>query len=143
MHKHAWNVLKDRETDEWHSFLQWTVLWCPFIPYTVLFGNVIADRNADDLELLGNVVGFMEAVATMGPGIGKLHRACRTFYQIASIYLSQPGSDIAASMSQGTHPSSHTSTQYSSQHGVSASFEHGMPLTDTVIPDLKIGRAHV
>ncbi|KAI1627569.1 hypothetical protein EDD37DRAFT_266206 [Exophiala viscosa] len=138
MHKHAWNVLKDRETDEWHSFLQWTVLWCPFIPYTVLFGNVIADRNANDLELLGNVVGFMEAVANMGPGIGKLHRACRTFYQIATIYLSQPGSDVAASMSQGLNKSSHASIQHPLQHGSSVPVEYGVHPNDTMIPDLPL-----
>ncbi|KAK4934577.1 hypothetical protein LTR10_024197 [Elasticomyces elasticus] len=138
MHKYAWNALKDRETDEWHSFLQWTVLWCPFIPYTVLFGNVIADRNSDDLGLLGNVVSFMEAVANMGPGIGKLYRACRIFYQIASIYLSQPGSDVAASVSQGLGSSSYASTRHPLQHGSFAPLENGMHLGDTMIPDLPL-----
>lgn len=138
MHKHAWEILKERETDEWHSFLQWTVLWCPFVPYTVLFGNVIADRRADDLELLGNVVGFLEAVADMSPGIGKLHRACQIFYRIAAIYLDQAGSDVSASVPLTSNPSSHASAQNSCQHGESASFEHGMSLADTTISDLPL-----
>jgi len=74
----------------------------------------------------------------MGPGIGKLHRACRTFYQIASIYLSQPGSDAAASMPPGTNPSGLPSIQYPLQHGSSAALENGMNPSDTMIPDLPL-----
>lgn len=137
MQKHAWDVLKDRDRDDWNSFIQWTVLWCPFIPYTVLFGNVIADRNADDLELLGIVVSFLEAVANISAGTAKLHRACRTFYQIATLYLEQTDPEIDASMPPRSNSSSHAA-QHPSQHGGSGSHEHGMQFTDTTISNLPL-----
>ncbi|KAK5257710.1 hypothetical protein LTR40_009348, partial [Exophiala xenobiotica] len=91
MHNNAWDTLKYRERNEWHLFVHWTMLWSPFIPYIVVFGNTIADRNAADLELLKAVVSGLESVADMSPGVGKLYRACRIFYQIASMVLAQDG----------------------------------------------------
>ncbi|KAK6366298.1 hypothetical protein LTS17_010804 [Exophiala oligosperma] len=93
MHNDAWNMLRHRQRQEWHLFVLWTVQWSPFVPYIVLFGNAIADRNVEDLQLLKEVVDGLESVADMSPGVGKLHRACQTFYQIASIYLAQARAD--------------------------------------------------
>jgi hypothetical protein len=89
-----------------------TLLWCPFVPYIVLIGNVIADRNVEDFKLLEKCVETMHSAAHLSPSVSKLYRACRIFYQIAKIYLSHraetpinPGSKGALPRPAATVPS--------------------------------------
>lgn len=116
MHNDAWNMLRHRQRQEWHLFVLWTVQCSPFVPYIVLFGNAIADRNVEDLQLLKEVVDGLESVADMSPGAGKLYRACQTFYQIASIYLAQAKADSNESQQGDLFDPSTTSERNIPQH---------------------------
>jgi hypothetical protein len=144
MHNHAWNILKHRGTEEWQLFIHWTLLWCPFIPYIVVFGNVIADRNAQDLKLLEQVVDTLQKAAALGPGVRKLYHACRNFHQIGSMYLSQGGTgDVNnTSSQQGPQPtttsatSGHLQTPQTSEP--SSLVRPDFPFADTGIPDLPL-----
>jgi hypothetical protein len=89
-HNKAWSILHTRSKDEWRMFIHWTLLWCPFIPYIVLVGTVIADRNVEDLHLLEQCVHTLHSAAQLSASVSKLYRACRIFYQIAKIYLTRP-----------------------------------------------------
>ncbi len=99
-HNEAWEILHDRSRDEWRIFIHWTLLWCPFIPYIILVGNVIADRNVEDLRLLEQCVNTLDTAAHLSASVSKLYRACRIFYQIAKIYLSHPATNSQPSNSQ-------------------------------------------
>ncbi|ETI26260.1 hypothetical protein G647_03037 [Cladophialophora carrionii CBS 160.54] len=89
-HNKAWTILHTRSKEEWRMFIHWTLLWCPFIPYIVLVGTVIADRNVDDLRLLERCVDTLHSAAQLSASVSKLYRACRIFYQIAKTYMSHP-----------------------------------------------------
>ncbi|KAJ9615532.1 hypothetical protein H2200_001607 [Cladophialophora chaetospira] len=101
-HNEAWEMLRSRSKDEWRTFIHWTLLWCPFIPYIVLVGNVIADRNVEDLRLLESCVETLQNVAQVSASVSKLYKACRIFYQIAKIYLSQPAEKLRLQDNQQT-----------------------------------------
>ncbi|KIW20124.1 hypothetical protein PV08_00699 [Exophiala spinifera] len=115
MHNDAWNVLRHRQRQEWYLFVVWTVQWSPFVPYIVVFGNAIADRNVEDLQLLKEVVDGLESIADMSPGAGKLYRSCQKFYQIASIYLAQVKADNNESQQGSSFDSSGSSARKVSQ----------------------------
>lgn len=86
----AWQILYHRSKDDWRLFVHWTLLWCPFVPFTVLVGNVIAERDVNDLKLLEKSVETLHGAAALSAAVSKLYRACRIFYQIAKIYLRHP-----------------------------------------------------
>ncbi|KAJ9502416.1 hypothetical protein H2202_002482 [Exophiala xenobiotica] len=138
MHNNAWDTLKYRERNEWHLFVHWTMLWSPFIPYIVVFGNTIADRNAADLELLKAVVSGLESVADMSPGVGKLYRACRIFYQIASMVLAQDGVGNESVLQGHACPPPATSTHALPQHLVPAWFQASFSSPDAGMPELPL-----
>ncbi len=143
MHNDAWNLLKHRATEEWQLFIHWTLLWCPFIPYIVIFGNVVADRNAQDLKLLETVVDTLERVAALSPGVRKLYHSCRTFHQIGSMYLSQGAgtADVNVPSQQVLQPpTSATFDDVQTPHASNPSWSvrPEFPFTDTGIPDLPL-----
>lgn len=85
----AWEILKDRTGEDWRGFIHWSLLWCPFVPYLVVFGNTIVERNRQDLDLLEKVVTTLQGAHPESAGIDKLEKACKFFSQIARIYLDQ------------------------------------------------------
>ncbi|KAK5055930.1 hypothetical protein LTR84_012480 [Exophiala bonariae] len=85
----AWETLRDRPGEEWRSFILWGLLWCPFIPFLVVFGNSIVERNRQDLELLENIVIALQAAQPRSDMVDKLEKACKIFSQISRIYLDQ------------------------------------------------------
>ncbi|KIW65216.1 hypothetical protein PV04_07494 [Phialophora macrospora] len=106
-HNKAWTILHTRSKDEWRMFVHWTLLWCPFIPYIVLVGTVIADRNVDDLALLEQCVHTLHGAAQLSASVSKLYRACRIFYQIAKIYLNRPTESEGEGEGEGETSRSH------------------------------------
>lgn len=96
----AWQMLYHRSKDEWRLFVHWALLWCPFVPYTVLVGNVIAERDVNDLKLLEKSVETLQTAAALSAAVSKLYRACRIFYQVAKIYLAHPKKDTGAEQHQ-------------------------------------------
>ncbi|OCT48870.1 fungal specific transcription factor domain protein [Cladophialophora carrionii] len=112
-HNKAWTILHTRSKEEWRMFIHWTLLWCPFIPYIVLVGTVIADRNVDDLRLLERCVDTLHSAAQLSASVSKLYRACRIFYQIAKTYMSHPvesGPLAAAAAAAAPHGQYDTAT---------------------------------
>ncbi|KPI45262.1 uncharacterized protein AB675_2796 [Cyphellophora attinorum] len=88
---------KTSGVENWELFLNWTILFVPFVPFVVLFGNIIAQRSLHDLDLLRKTVKALESIADRSPAGRKLHGACAQFLKIAEMFLSldsvkQPGS---------------------------------------------------
>jgi hypothetical protein len=139
MHNGAWDALKHRAKEDWQMFLHWTLMWCPFIPYIVVFGNVIADRNAEDLRLLEHVVNTLQSADEMSPRVAKLYRACRTFYEIGTLYLGQSGRPNNASAYQSSHPPvAIAADQIPQQPSMSSSLQSDSHFASSLIPDLPL-----
>lgn len=85
----AWNVVKEEPPENWALFINWTLLFVPFVPIIVVFGNAIAQRNHADLAVLRDVVSVLEGAAQKSAACFKLHNACSKFAKIAETLLAQ------------------------------------------------------
>ena len=70
-------------------FINWTLLFVPFIPFIVIFGNVIAQGDRQDLVLLEQVTETINAASEVATAVKKLRTACERFCLIAQSHLSQ------------------------------------------------------
>lgn len=83
----AWNIVKEEPPENWELFLNWTLLFVPFVPIIIVFGNSIAQRNHADLAVLRNVVSVLEGAAQRSAATNKLYNACSKFTNIAETLL--------------------------------------------------------
>lgn len=62
-----------------------TILHVPCISFIIVFFNVLAVLDLDDLTRLDN---FTQTIADEGTeAVGRLHMLCRNFWQVASLYV--------------------------------------------------------
>lgn len=150
----AWDILQHRTGEDWRLFIHWTLLWCPFVPYLVVFGNSVVERNRDDLELLEKVVTTLQGAQPRSPGVDKLERACKIFSQIARIYLDQ--TDVANQQQLHQQQKSHqhfepihalsaTANSMSSVAGTSSTTtqtiqQQDVQIMDAILPDLPLSQ---
>jgi hypothetical protein len=85
----AWRQFEPQDEDAWRLFINWSVLFVPFIPFTVIFGNTIACQSRDDLELLQTATRAFRTISHVAPAMVKLRATCEKFCAIASTYLAQ------------------------------------------------------
>lgn len=87
----AWRLVQQQSksdpAENFCTFLNWTILFVPFVPFVILFGNSIAQRHEGDLELLRKTVTVLEAIADRSPAGRKLYGACLQFTKIAETML--------------------------------------------------------
>jgi hypothetical protein len=149
----AWEILQHRTGEDWRLFIHWTLLWCPFVPYLVVFGNSIVERNRDDLELLEKVVTTLQVAQPRSTGVDKLEKACKIFSQIARIYLDQ--TEAASQQQLHLHQKSHqhfepihalpaTANSMSSMSGTTAGTstiqQPDVQIMDAILPDLPLSQ---
>lgn len=150
----AWEILRDRPGEDWRSFILWSLLWCPFVPYLVVFGNCIVERNRQDLELLEKVAMALHAVQPRSGTVDKLEKACKIFSQTARIYLDQ----TEAASQQQLHLEQRGSQHFDTAHVPSAGAINGlssmpgpttsrstmhqpeMQVMDAIMPDLPLSQ---
>ena len=77
-----------------------STLFSPFFPFIAVFGNVIAQRDLEDMALLEAFVLTLESAAEISPAVQKLQQVCSNFHQIAKICV--------ARHAQQTTPSNNT-----------------------------------
>ncbi|KAK7419743.1 hypothetical protein QQX98_003115 [Neonectria punicea] len=69
------------------GYLNWTILYTPFTPFTVLFCHVIETSNAEDLQRLEQFAASLQPVLSMSPAIDKFQRLCKVLHQVAALYI--------------------------------------------------------
>ena len=89
----AWEEIKQQDDQAWRMFINWTLLFVPFVPFIVVFGTTIAQSSRTDLALLERVVDTLNSADAVASGIEKLRSACSRFLLIAQAYLSQQESN--------------------------------------------------
>ncbi|KAK8037628.1 hypothetical protein PG991_000974 [Apiospora marii] len=71
-------------------YLHWTILYAPFIPFIVIFCQVIenpaSDASQSDLRHLERFIGSLEAGCGISPAVEKLHRLSTVLYNVALLY---------------------------------------------------------
>lgn len=100
----AWNIVKEEPPENWELFLNWTLLFVPFVPIIVVFGNSIAQRNHADLAVLRDVVSVLEGAAKKSAACFKLYNVSSKFTKIAETLLAHDatGSAIKETNSQSS-----------------------------------------
>lgn len=70
----------------WSFYIHWTILQAPFTPFLVLFCNVLATYNANDLAMID---AFARSIGRThySKAAQKLHRMCAIFSQVANLYV--------------------------------------------------------
>ncbi|KAK0669247.1 hypothetical protein QBC41DRAFT_110305 [Cercophora samala] len=69
------------------GYIQWNILYIPFIPLVVLFCHTIETSNEDDLGILVRFTEGLEPVAPVSSGVTKLYRISQVLVNIASLWL--------------------------------------------------------
>lgn len=138
----AFDILKHRAADQWRLFIHYTLVWCPFVPFLVVFSNAIAERSRDDLELLEKVVATLQGAALKSVGVDKLQKACKTFSQIARIYLDQTEIAVQQRFQQEPlAPSSNPQLNHSTPNPAMPSLSQpDLQMFDTLLPDLPLSQ---
>ncbi|CAI7595251.1 unnamed protein product [Penicillium discolor] len=87
VHRHCVAALN--ETDDFMkiSYMHWGVLISPFVPFIVIFCNIITTSNADDLTLLEEFIASLEPLTTFSQSIERLHTLCSVLGTVARLYF--------------------------------------------------------
>lgn len=85
----AWEHVKLQDDQTWRMFINWTLLFIPFVPFIVMFGNVIAQQNREDLVLLEKLVETMQAASRVANAVQKMTIACERLCHVAQAYINQ------------------------------------------------------
>ncbi|KAK8074098.1 hypothetical protein PG994_004997 [Apiospora phragmitis] len=71
-------------------YLHWTILYAPFIPFIVIFCQVIENpasaASQSDLRHLERFIQSLEAGCGISPAVEKLHRLSTVLYNVALLY---------------------------------------------------------
>lgn len=85
---------KKDKSSYYGSYITRSYLFSPFTPFIVLFGTVIAYKSEEDLRLMEVSVQTLQAAAQYSSGVGKLHKACETFLNLAKSYIAQTARQV-------------------------------------------------
>ncbi|KAF7594035.1 hypothetical protein BBP40_010313 [Aspergillus hancockii] len=69
------------------SYLHWTILYSPFVPFIVLFCHVIESSSHSDLERLEEFVKSLQPNCSLSEAIAKMHRLCQVLSNVARLYV--------------------------------------------------------
>ncbi|EFQ26006.1 fungal specific transcription factor domain-containing protein [Colletotrichum graminicola M1.001] len=82
-HRECVAIMRKSHDVYFSSYMHWTVLFSPFIPFIVLFCQVIETQDRDDLARLHSFVVFLQETATMSDAAGKMSRLFQVLYSVA------------------------------------------------------------
>ncbi|KAH1425351.1 hypothetical protein KXX57_007454 [Aspergillus fumigatus] len=69
------------------SYLHWSILCSPFVPFIVIFCHVIETSARDDLARLEDFVASLGPNCFLSEAITKLHSLCQVLSNIATLYV--------------------------------------------------------
>ncbi|KAM5383562.1 hypothetical protein ACJZ2D_002011 [Fusarium nematophilum] len=69
------------------SYVNWTLLFAPFIPFIVVFCQVIETQDQTDLARLQSFVTSMESSSAVSEAAAKMHRLFQVLYTVALRYI--------------------------------------------------------
>ncbi|KAJ5795163.1 transcriptional regulator family: Fungal Specific TF [Penicillium paradoxum] len=77
------------ETDDFLkiSYMHWAILISPFVPFIVMFCNVITTSNREDLARLEDFVASLRPLKSFSQSIDRLHTLCSVLGTVARLYF--------------------------------------------------------
>ncbi|KAL0932879.1 fungal specific transcription factor domain-containing protein [Colletotrichum truncatum] len=85
LEKHQECVAVMRKSHEIYfaSYIHWTVMFAPFIPFIVLFCQVIETQDQDDLARLHGFILFLQETTLLSDAVSKMYRLFQVLYSVA------------------------------------------------------------
>lgn len=89
LEKHQDCVVVMRKTNGvyFSTYINWTLLFAPFIPFIVIFCNVIETQDQNDLQHLQAFVSSIQSAPTVSDAAGKMHRLFQVLFSVALRYV--------------------------------------------------------
>ncbi|KUI54247.1 hypothetical protein VP1G_01645 [Cytospora mali] len=69
------------------SYIHWTILYAPFVPFIVIFCHIIETSDVADLHRLRDFIASLEPTCAVSEGIEKLHRLFSVLHNVAMLYV--------------------------------------------------------
>ncbi|KZL80929.1 fungal specific transcription factor domain-containing protein [Colletotrichum incanum] len=82
-HRECVAIMRKSHDVYFSTYIHWTVLFSPFIPFIVLFCQVIETQDKEDLARLHSFVVFLQETSTMSDAAGKMSRLFQVLYSVA------------------------------------------------------------
>ncbi|KAF3759989.1 hypothetical protein M406DRAFT_95615 [Cryphonectria parasitica EP155] len=73
------------------SYIHWTILYAPFVPFIVIFCHIIETSDVADLHRLREFIDSLQPTCAVSEGIEKLHRLFSVLYNVAMLYVEAKG----------------------------------------------------
>ncbi|KAL4867487.1 hypothetical protein BDV12DRAFT_119962 [Aspergillus spectabilis] len=86
-HKSCMLLIKEATSATKLSYLHWSILYSPFVPFIVLFCHIIEVSSWVDLDRLDEFVASLEPNRSLSTAISKLHRLCQVLSNVARLYI--------------------------------------------------------
>ncbi|KAL5334393.1 hypothetical protein BJX70DRAFT_18992 [Aspergillus crustosus] len=86
-HKSCMLLIKEATAATKLSYLHWSILYSPFVPFIVLFCHIIEVSSWVDLERLDEFVVSLQPNCQLSTAITKLHRLCQVLSNVARLYI--------------------------------------------------------
>ncbi|KAL4776575.1 hypothetical protein BDW60DRAFT_213945 [Aspergillus nidulans var. acristatus] len=69
------------------SYINWLILSSPFVPFIVIFCNVIECENTNDLDIMQAFINSIESAAHSSVPIARHHKLFQVFHEVARRFL--------------------------------------------------------
>ncbi|KAJ5451529.1 transcriptional regulator family: Fungal Specific TF [Penicillium cf. griseofulvum] len=69
------------------SYMHWGILLSPFVPFIVIFCNIITTSNGDDLSRLEEFIASLQPLCAFSQSIDRLHTLCSVLGTVARLYF--------------------------------------------------------
>ncbi|KAL2862573.1 putative C6 transcription factor [Aspergillus lucknowensis] len=86
-HKSCMLLLKEATEASKLSYLHWSILYSPFVPFVVLFCHIIEVSSWVDLDRLEEFVDSLKPNCSLSTAITKLHQLCQVLSNVARLYI--------------------------------------------------------
>ncbi|KAM0343698.1 hypothetical protein ACHAPU_008289 [Fusarium lateritium] len=86
-HQDCMNLLGRDNTMYFPSYVSWTLLFAPFIPFIVVFCQVIETQDQTDLARLHSFCTSVDTTIPLSDAAGKTHRLFQVLYTVALRYI--------------------------------------------------------
>ncbi|KAL4918447.1 hypothetical protein BDW62DRAFT_200827 [Aspergillus aurantiobrunneus] len=86
-HKLCMSLLAEASAALKLSYLHWSILYSPFVPFIVLFCHIIEVSSWMDLDRLDEFVASLKPICSLSTAIAKLHRLCQVLSNVARLYV--------------------------------------------------------
>ncbi|PKX96580.1 putative C6 transcription factor [Aspergillus novofumigatus IBT 16806] len=86
-HQVCMTILRESNEAMKCSYLHWSILFSPFVPFIVIFCHVIETSSRDDLARLEDFVSSLGPNCFLSEAITKLHSLCQVLSNVATLYV--------------------------------------------------------